>query len=161
MVLLVTTPTILSALETLSPSSRDELHLPHSPALGSPISHAQVIALARYFTSGRGNTVHNRGNENTEGAGLSGEEKNEGQDGVSSDHSSTAPTSVTPLYTLNSLLRGTSVYIPPPPPKPEPVRPKDSWLALFLTSRQTSFGLTKYTPEPRICRPKSTSSGCR
>ncbi|KAL1967602.1 hypothetical protein VTN77DRAFT_3117 [Rasamsonia byssochlamydoides] len=130
MVLLVITPTILSALETLSPSSRDELQLPHSPAVGSPISHAQVIALARYFTSGSGikvqkevETLRDRpaGDDesrdgNTE-ADLSREKKNDERNDTGSDNSSAA---AAPLYTLNSLLRGTRVYVPPPPPKPEP-----------------------------------------
>ncbi|KAL1986400.1 hypothetical protein VTN96DRAFT_6479 [Rasamsonia emersonii] len=126
MVLLVTTPTILSALETLSPSSRDELQLPHSPAVGSPISHAQVIALARYFTSkvrkeGEDHSDRPAGDDNKRGDENTVADKRNGEhDGVSSDHSSEAAADSAPLYTLDSLLRGTRVYVPPPPPKPEP-----------------------------------------
>ena len=34
-------------------------------------------------------------------------------------------------YTLEDLLRGSKVYVPPPPPKPEPVRTRYSGLALL------------------------------
>ncbi|KAH8692989.1 endoplasmic reticulum-based factor for assembly of V-ATPase-domain-containing protein, partial [Talaromyces proteolyticus] len=84
MVLLVTTPTIVAALQDLSPSARDELQLPQPPPeIGSPISHENVLALARALSS------------------------------------HTEPTT-SPSYTLNTLLRGTEVYIPPAPAKPEP-----------------------------------------
>jgi hypothetical protein len=118
MVLLVTTPTIVSALEIVSPASRDELQLPHSPAVGSPISHDQVIVLARYFTSSSGKSTQKEAenrNKEPEVPDPSEEKRDEECD----DNAATEPP---PLYTLNSLLRGTTVYIPPPPPKPEPVR---------------------------------------
>ncbi|OKL60519.1 hypothetical protein UA08_04285 [Talaromyces atroroseus] len=83
MVLLVTTPTILTALQGLSPASREKLGLQQDKTVGSPISHEQLIALRGAF-----NELRN------------------GQNG--------SP------HTLDSLLRGTQVYIPPAPPKPEP-----------------------------------------
>ncbi|RJE17388.1 hypothetical protein PHISCL_10275, partial [Aspergillus sclerotialis] len=80
MVFLVITPRILSALDSIPPSSREDLKLPPSPELHSPISHDQIIRLSRHL---RTNTDHADGS-------------------------------------LNSLLRGTKVYKPPPPKKPEP-----------------------------------------
>ncbi|OXV10127.1 hypothetical protein Egran_02108, partial [Elaphomyces granulatus] len=100
MVLLVTTPIILSALETLPQSSRDELNLPHSPILDAPISHLQLISLARRLSGIEEGQKLETGNEEVE---------------VDQPQAKTAPT-----YTLNSLLRGTKVYGPPQPSKPEP-----------------------------------------
>jgi hypothetical protein len=102
MVLLVTTPTVIAALERLSSSTRDDLQLPTTPAVGEPISHDQVISLARYFTSGDGST---------------GRPEIDADDGE--QRLLAAPAS---SYTLNTLLRGTEVYIPPASPKPEPVQ---------------------------------------
>jgi hypothetical protein len=102
MVLLVTTPTILAALEELSASSRDELQLPQNPEVGEPISHDQVISLARYFTSGDGSNTYSSVSPQ-----FKAEDREEAR--------------AAPSYTLNTLLRGTEVYVPPPPPKPEPV----------------------------------------
>lgn len=90
MVLLVTTTRILSAIETI-PSSRrkdPELDLPDSLDVDAPISHEQLIRIARYF---KNNPDDNNGE-------------------------------IQPPKTLNSLLHGTRVYVPPPPKKPEPVR---------------------------------------
>ncbi|PLB45752.1 hypothetical protein P170DRAFT_439474 [Aspergillus steynii IBT 23096] len=84
MVRLVTTSRIVSALEDVPPSSRQELDLPDTLSLEGPIAHEQIIRLARYFRT-RNDTS------------------------ISSDDRS-----------LNSLLRGTKVYVPPPPKKPEP-----------------------------------------
>ncbi|OJJ51387.1 hypothetical protein ASPZODRAFT_127458 [Penicilliopsis zonata CBS 506.65] len=53
MVLLVVTAHILSALEAVPPTSRRDLELPSSPSLESPISHDQLIRLARYFSTAR------------------------------------------------------------------------------------------------------------
>jgi hypothetical protein len=105
MVLLVTTPTIIAALEELSSSTRDDLQLPTTPAVGEPISHDQVISLARYFRCGDGST--------TQSIAASSEID-------SDDYEERAAT--TASYTLNTLLRGTEVYIRPAPPKPEPVQ---------------------------------------
>lgn len=65
--------------------------------------------------------------------------------------------------TLNSLLHGTKVYVPPPPPKPKPVR-----LHLLqtihtipqATTTTTNIDITYLTnnnTEPRVPRPKSPS----
>lgn len=67
-------------------STREDLGLPvASVSVGAPISHDDLIALARYHR----NAAETDGERNP--------------------------------YTLDTLLRGTSVYVPPPPPKPEPV----------------------------------------
>ncbi|KAL4872370.1 endoplasmic reticulum-based factor for assembly of V-ATPase-domain-containing protein [Aspergillus spectabilis] len=83
MVRLVTTSPILSALDAIPLSSREDLKLPDSLRLGNPISHNDVIQISHYF---RGTHTSN------------------------SDRK----------WSLDSLLRGTKLYIPPPPPKPEP-----------------------------------------
>ncbi|KAL4785929.1 endoplasmic reticulum-based factor for assembly of V-ATPase-domain-containing protein [Aspergillus varians] len=83
MVRLVTTTPIVSALEAIPPSLREDLKLPESLQLGNPISHDEVIRISRHFHE----ATHSPEN---------------------ADRS------------LDSLLRGTKLYIPPPPPKPEP-----------------------------------------
>jgi len=89
MVQLVITTRILSAIEAIPESRREDLDLPDSLKLNAPILHEQLIGLSRYLKS-----------------------NSDGHDGDSN-----TPTS------LNSLLHGTKVYVPPPPKKPEPVRP--------------------------------------
>lgn len=83
MVLLVTTSRILSALESISPPTRQHLNLPATLTLETPISHDQLVRLSRHLRSD--DDGYNR------------------------------------TWSLNALLQGTKVYVPPPPPKPEPV----------------------------------------
>ncbi|TPR08117.1 Vesicle coat protein involved in Golgi to plasma membrane transport family protein [Aspergillus niger] len=87
MVLLTTTPPILTAIEALPPTSRHDFSLPDTLKLEDPISHDQLIRIARYFRQ---------------------------------TDTSSSTYSIAETKTLNSLLRGTKVYIPPPPKKPEP-----------------------------------------
>ncbi|PGH36104.1 hypothetical protein GX50_01116 [[Emmonsia] crescens] len=94
MVLLLITPTIASALDSVPASTRDELSLP-TPTASSAISHAQLITLSRHLLS---NLPLTETSEDLSNGAADGCER----------------------FTLNSLLRGTRVYIPPPPPKPEP-----------------------------------------
>ncbi|OJD11214.1 hypothetical protein AJ78_07971 [Emergomyces pasteurianus Ep9510] len=94
MVLLSITPTIVSALNNLPASTRDELSLP-TPTTGSAISHTQLITLSRHLLSNSPVT----------------EKSDEPSNGTIKRYEA---------FTLNSLLKGTRVYIPPPPPKPEP-----------------------------------------
>ncbi|KAL4942453.1 endoplasmic reticulum-based factor for assembly of V-ATPase-domain-containing protein [Aspergillus oleicola] len=100
MVNLIITPPILSAIEAIPPTGRKDLNLnlpdTESLALGNPITHEQIIQLSRYF---RGKSSSSCGSQNADG------DKNAN---VHVDRS------------LNALLRGTKLYIPPPPPKPEP-----------------------------------------
>ncbi|KAK2809012.1 hypothetical protein FQN50_004286 [Emmonsiellopsis sp. PD_5] len=98
MVLLTITPTITSALNSLPPSTRDELSLP--PTDTSTISHAQLIALSRHLISNQPLTHQDNDASNTQ--------------------SNDSPPPEVTKYTLNTLLRGTTLYRPPPPPKPEP-----------------------------------------
>ncbi|KAL4980412.1 endoplasmic reticulum-based factor for assembly of V-ATPase-domain-containing protein [Aspergillus desertorum] len=92
MVRLIITPPILSALEAIPPSTREDFNLPvpESLAPGNPISHDQLIRISRYFKV-------TRSCRNSDGDGD-----------TSVDRS------------LDALLRGTKLYIPPPPPRPEP-----------------------------------------
>ena len=109
--LLKSTPTILAALERIPSSTREDLGLP-TVSVGAPISHDDLIALARYYR----NTAEADGERNP--------------------------------YTLDTLLRGTSVYVPPPPPKPEPVGSHDPiWSCVFKLT-----GL-----DPRISRTQEIS----
>ncbi|PGG97879.1 hypothetical protein AJ79_09051 [Helicocarpus griseus UAMH5409] len=94
MVLLLITPAIASALERLPAATRDELSLP-TPTSASAISHSQLVALSKYLLSDHSATEKTKDPSN---AAINNNE----------------------TYTLNSLLRGTKLYIPPPPPKPEP-----------------------------------------
>ncbi|PYH38581.1 TMEM199/VMA12 family protein [Aspergillus neoniger CBS 115656] len=91
MVLLTTTPSILSAIKALPPTSRHDFSLPDTLNLEDPISHDQLIKIARYFRQ---------------------------QDTTTT---ATTSTNIDSSKTLNSLLRGTKVYVPSPPKKPEPV----------------------------------------
>jgi hypothetical protein len=101
MVRLIATPRILSALEAIPPSSREELNVPDTLNLGNPISHDQIIRVSRYFR-----------------------DKHSSRDVP-------IPTKIEDRsFNLDSLLRGTKLYIPPPPPKPEPVRRHLSFLIL-------------------------------
>ncbi|KAL2849457.1 endoplasmic reticulum-based factor for assembly of V-ATPase-domain-containing protein [Aspergillus pseudoustus] len=91
MVRLIATPSILSALEAIPTFSREELNLPDTLDLGNPVSHDQIIRISRYFRDKRG--------PNDDPATFKSEDRS---------------------FDLDSLLRGTKVYIPPPPPKPQP-----------------------------------------
>ncbi|EAU33449.1 predicted protein [Aspergillus terreus NIH2624] len=85
MVRLITTPRILAAFDAIPSDRRSHLDLPDTLSLDAPISHAQLIRLARYVR--------------TESTSLSLPRED---------------------CSLNALLRGTKLYIPPPPPKPTP-----------------------------------------
>ena len=92
MVLLIATERIISALNAIPESSREDLDLPTSLDLHGPIAHDQLLRLSKHLKSDT--------------------EYDSSECGVSKDD----PT------ILSALLRGTKVYIPPPPKKPEPVR---------------------------------------
>ncbi|KAG5297315.1 hypothetical protein I7I48_06395 [Histoplasma ohiense] len=94
MVLLLMTPAIAAALDSLPASIRDELSLPTAPA-SAAISHTQLTALSRYLVSNPRPTE--KPTDPSNGAVNRCER-----------------------FSLNSLLRGTRVYVSPPPPKPEP-----------------------------------------
>ncbi|PWY91007.1 hypothetical protein BO70DRAFT_329172 [Aspergillus heteromorphus CBS 117.55] len=122
MVLLITTSPILAAFEALPASSRHDLDLPDSLSLQDPISHAQLIALARYFrSSSNSNETHS-------------------------------------ARSLNSLLRGTKVYIPPPPKKPEPTPEYLALKARLLAAAETDAYNRMITSAPSLLNPHNTST---
>ncbi|KAM5447638.1 hypothetical protein MaudCBS49596_005897 [Microsporum audouinii] len=98
MVLLKATPGIISAIEALPLSVREELSLLETPELKAPISHSQLISIAQSFSSHPFKSNETSGKDNAQ-ATIAGEGSK---------------------HTLNHLLRGTALYIPPPPPKPAP-----------------------------------------
>ncbi|QKX56529.1 uncharacterized protein TRUGW13939_03634 [Talaromyces rugulosus] len=94
MVLLITTPTIVAALHALSPFARDQLNLAQTPPeIGAPISHDEVVSLARAFASPQ-------------------QDENDIKEKVKENGGK--------RYTLNELLRGSDVYTPPAAKKAEP-----------------------------------------
>ena len=100
MVLLTMTPVIVRAIteaQRISEEELSQLQRPSEPSLaelapGKPISHGQLIDLSRLLKK-------HAAEINT------GDSKDE-------------PV----VYRLDSLLKGSKIYIPPPPPKKEPVR---------------------------------------
>lgn len=99
MVRLVTTSPILSAFAAIPPALRKDLELPDTLEAGHPISHDQIIRISRHF-------------QNTDSPGDENAKSNsDGND----NHNPPVDRS------LDALLRGTKLYIPPSPPKPEPV----------------------------------------
>ncbi|ORY01343.1 endoplasmic reticulum-based factor for assembly of V-ATPase-domain-containing protein [Clohesyomyces aquaticus] len=99
MVLLAATPAMVRAVDKARGLARDEfakLQLPSEPSLtelraGDPISHGQLIDVSKTLKQ-HAASLESEG----EGAAVPGS------------------------YRLDSLLRGSRVYIPPPPPKKEP-----------------------------------------
>lgn len=104
MVLLTMTTAIVEALELLTTLEDKDWDLDlhedspplQAPAVGKPITHIQVIAVSK---------------------GL----KKHLSDSIAQDQEVSKPAS---LCHLDSLLRGSNVYIEPPKPQPEPVRMK-------------------------------------
>ncbi|KAJ6092538.1 hypothetical protein N7486_007827 [Penicillium sp. IBT 16267x] len=90
MVLLIATDRVLAALEAVPAPRRKELDLPTSLDLFGPIAHSQLLRLSKHLQNDA--------------------EYNATERGISMN----SPT------ILSALLRGTTVYVPPPPKKPEP-----------------------------------------
>ncbi|KAI9373288.1 endoplasmic reticulum-based factor for assembly of V-ATPase-domain-containing protein [Aspergillus egyptiacus] len=124
MVRLCTTPPILSAFEALPPSTRQDLNLPESLSLGNPISHEDVIAISRYFRSKRTSSSRN---ETTD---------------------ADADADAGKYRSLDSLLRGMKLYIPPPPPKPEPSPEYLAQKARLLAAAEADAYNRMLTPNP-------------
>ncbi|EEP81952.1 predicted protein [Uncinocarpus reesii 1704] len=95
MVLLVVTPLILAALESIPQHVRDELSLP-APKLDEAISHCQLIALSRKLSS------------------VSYKHRTSISEAGKFEHGHVRD------FSLNALLRGTKLYLPPQPPTPAP-----------------------------------------
>ncbi|KAJ9206258.1 hypothetical protein DTO021D3_4895 [Paecilomyces variotii] len=154
MVLLVTTPTILSALEAVPSACRETLDLPKSPALVGPISHEQLIALARWYTRGDGEQMPKTTREEEEEDKKEGSNAEEDGKPPSSQEQGRFNFNPAAAYTLNSLLRGTKIYIPPPPPKPAP---SPEYLALKARLQAAAeadaynrmlYSISSKTPQP-------------
>lgn len=136
MVLLTATPGIISAIETLPLAAREELSLAKTPGLKDPVSHSQLISIARRLSP-----------RPTKSTGTHEE------DNVVATVD--PPTCEGSKYTLNSLLRGTKLYIPPPAPKPAPV----SFLHIsfyqlllgIIWLTQTCFRARNTLPSKRNC----------
>jgi hypothetical protein len=94
MVLLTATDRIVTALAAVPDSQRSELNLPATLQLHEPITHEQLLRLAKHL-----------------------------QNDAAYQSSTTTADEYSRTTVLNTLLHGTKVYIPPPPKKPEPVRP--------------------------------------
>lgn len=127
MVLLTTTPPILAAIEALPPTSRHDFSLPDTLNLEDPISHDQLIKIARYFRQ---------------------------------TDTSSSTSSIDETKTLNSLLRGTKVYIPPPPKKPEPVNtypqhlPNTIPISIFKLTNDNKHRVPNTSPSKRAFSPQ-------
>jgi hypothetical protein len=115
MVLLILTPGAVRAIAEAREAAADELaelQRPGEPSLaepaeGKPVSHSQLIDLSKLLKK------HD----------IKVTEKGEEEGLV--------------VYTLDHLLKGSKVYIPPPPPKKEPVRHIDikNSVQLLMTTR--------------------------
>ncbi|KAL5360306.1 endoplasmic reticulum-based factor for assembly of V-ATPase-domain-containing protein [Aspergillus floccosus] len=115
MVRLITTPRILAAFDAIPSDRRSHLDLPDSLSLDAPISHAQLIRLARYVRT-----------------------------------ESTSPSLPREDCSLNALLRGTKLYIPPPPPKPAPTPEYLASKARLLAAAEADAYRRMTNPTPLI-----------
>lgn len=126
MVLLKATDSIISALEAVPTTHREELELPATLELHGPITHEQLIRLSKHLKQ---NTQYN------------------------SLYNNSDPKNPT---LLSFLLRGTKVYVPPPPKKPEPVRLMDFPPCKSILQKTLKVAMLIDTlPEPRIPRLES------
>jgi len=96
MVLLTMTPAVVAAVNVYLENNIHEQQSDEpeldAPKAGNPISHGQLVDISKYFKSNP---------EKAKGKSIDGES--------------------IPIH-LSDLLRGCSMYNPPPKPKPEPVR---------------------------------------
>lgn len=156
MVLLTMTPAIVRALsraEDISPEEFGKLQLPSEPSLagpqpGNPISHSQLIDLSKLLKKHASATSTGENQEEepvspTKGAEAESAPAKEGEvQAPASSEKEEAPEDPRSaeedqknepvVYTLNTLLRSSKIYIPPPPPKPEP---SPSYVALMARLR--------------------------
>lgn len=126
MVLLTATDRMVTALEAVPDSQRSELKLPATLQLHEPITHEQLLRLAKHLQ----NDAAYQSTTTT----------------TVDEHSRTT--------VLNTLLHGTKVYIPPPPKKPEPVRPVLR-MTILQSSILTHHNRAPNTsPQKRVSSPK-------
>ncbi|GLI80961.1 hypothetical protein PoHVEF18_009329 [Penicillium ochrochloron] len=135
MVLLTATDRIVTALAAVPDSQRSELNLPATLQLHEPITHEQLLRLAKHL-----------------------------QNDAAYQSSTTTADEYSRTTVLNTLLHGTKVYIPPPPKKPEPVRPSPEYLAskarLLAEAERAAYQRLlnpTYTPNPDHADPHASS----
>ncbi|KAJ5891145.1 uncharacterized protein N7473_007373 [Penicillium subrubescens] len=132
MVLLTATNRMVTALEAVPESQRSELNLPATLHLHEPITHEQLLRLAKH---------------------LQNDAAYQSSTTTADEHSRTT--------VLNTLLRGTKVYIPPPPKKPEPspeyLASKARLLAEAERAAYQRLLNPTYTPNPDHADPHASS----
>ncbi|PYH40548.1 TMEM199/VMA12 family protein [Aspergillus saccharolyticus JOP 1030-1] len=129
MVNLITTPAILSAYEALPASTRQDLSLPSALHLTDPISHEQLIGIARFFRN------------------CSPPPPPPQNDTLPQEQRS-----------LNALLRGTKLHVPPPPPKPEPTKEYLAYKRALLAAAEADAYTRMTTPQPFFSASAASSS---
>lgn len=132
MVLLVATERIRAAWEILPTSRRRELDLPVSLDAQGPISHEQLLRLSKAL-------------------------QDDAEYNALVEHDAAQSPTI-----LSSLLRGTTVYVPPPPKKPEPVRSCvfDANTALLPAIHHNEAYSSDLPVDSRIPRLQSSPSSC-
>ncbi|KAF3387721.1 hypothetical protein F1880_000411 [Penicillium rolfsii] len=132
MVLLTATDRIVGALEAVPVAQRSELNLPAKLHLHEPITHEQLLRLAKHL-----------------------------QNDAAYQSSTTTGNRPSRTTVLNTLLRGTNVYVPPPPKKPEPspeyLASKARLLAEAERSAYQRLLHPTYTPNPEHADPHASS----
>ncbi|KAF2799939.1 hypothetical protein K505DRAFT_293844 [Melanomma pulvis-pyrius CBS 109.77] len=129
MVLLTMTPAIVRAIAEAQKLARDELsHLQQAsgpslvePATGNPISHSQLIDLSKLLKNQKNHATHVNTEEN---------EKD------------------TFAYHLDSLLRGSTIYIPPPPARKEPTSEYKALMARLRREEEARSYERMLSPAP-------------
>lgn len=127
MVLLTATDRMVAALEAVPDSQRSELNLPATLQLHEPITHEQLLRLAKHLQN---DAAYQSATTTT----------------TADEHSRTT--------VLNTLLYGTKVYIPPPPKKPEPVRPVLRMTILQSSILTHPNRAPNTSPQKRVSSPK-------
>lgn len=146
MVLLTMTPAVVRALEAAkerAPKAFEGLERPSEPALaaaeaGNPISHSQLIDLSKLLK------------EHTYKAATA-----EHEDTKPDEYKENSDDDETPLpVTLDALLRGSRVYVPPPPPKKEPT-PEYTRLMARLRAEEEARAYERMTNPNPLATPES------
>lgn len=115
MVLLTMTPATVRALSragAVAPEELAELQLLSEPSLadpapGEPVSHSQLIALSKLLK------------KHAPKGGIPAEGAHDARESSATEEGSLPEEDTVPA-SLDALLRGSRIYIPPPPPKKEP-----------------------------------------
>ncbi|KAJ4303607.1 hypothetical protein N0V90_002506 [Kalmusia sp. IMI 367209] len=128
----------LSKVEKIAPDEHAELQRPNEPPLtdptpGNPISHAQLINLSkllkRHATKLRTDEI----------------DTTRGEDEENEQEEETEPTA-----TLDALLRGSSIYTPPPLPKKEPTPQYIALMARLRAEEEARVYERMLNPNPLV-----------